>query len=114
MNELDNLHIEFHAMMDAHEVTDNDRIRHQRTGNTEAQLLAQQRMTRFGRLAVEGLLRKIPDFMKCQYSDPKSFDLTTECPLCGYKIPPSELLRTGWASIKCPKCEGEFEQTSPR
>ena len=35
---------------------------------------------------------------------PPVFDLTIPCALCGYKIPPNELLRTGWSTIKCPKC----------
>jgi len=41
------------------------------------------------------------------------FDLTTPCTLCGYKIPPIELLRTGWYTVKCPKCEKEFSLPEP-
>ena len=41
------------------------------------------------------------------------FDLTTPCTLCGYKIPPNELMRTGWYTLKCPKCEKEFSLPEP-
>jgi DNA-directed RNA polymerase subunit RPC12/RpoP len=37
--------------------------------------------------------------------DPKSFDLTTECPECHYKIPPSELLHVDGERIRCPHCK---------
>lgn len=36
------------------------------------------------------------------------FDLNTECLLCGYKIQPNELQRTGWSTILCPHCKKEF------
>jgi hypothetical protein len=41
--------------------------------------------------------------------DPRSFDLTVPCPHCGYRIPPAEILRTGWSTIRCPACEREFD-----
>jgi hypothetical protein len=47
--------------------------------------------------------------MKRQRTDPANFDLSTPCQLCGYKIQPNELLRTGWSSIRCPQCLKEFE-----
>jgi DNA-directed RNA polymerase subunit RPC12/RpoP len=37
--------------------------------------------------------------------DPKSFDLTTECPECHYKIPPNELLRVDGERMRCPHCK---------
>jgi predicted RNA-binding Zn-ribbon protein involved in translation (DUF1610 family) len=39
--------------------------------------------------------------------DPKTFDLTHPCPVCGYKIPPNELLRVDGTNIRCPKCGAE-------
>ena len=33
--------------------------------------------------------------------DPKSFDLTTSCPECGYKIPPAEILHIDGEHIRC-------------
>ena len=42
-------------------------------------------------------------------TDPRSFDLTTPCPNCRYKIPPAEILRTGWSTIRCPACKQEFD-----
>lgn len=41
--------------------------------------------------------------------DPHSFDLTTPCLLCGYRIPPNEILRTGWSLIRCPSCGLDFD-----
>lgn len=40
---------------------------------------------------------------------PRSFDLTTPCLLCGYRIPPYEILRTGWSRILCPLCGKDFD-----
>jgi DNA-directed RNA polymerase subunit RPC12/RpoP len=37
--------------------------------------------------------------------DPKTFDLTTPCPECGYKIPPNELLRIDGERMRCPACK---------
>jgi phage FluMu protein Com len=39
----------------------------------------------------------------------KVFDLTLTCALCGYVIPPNELLHVGWHDIKCPACRGVFD-----
>ena len=36
--------------------------------------------------------------------DPKSFDLTTPCPECGYKVPPNELMPLDRERMRCPKC----------
>jgi endogenous inhibitor of DNA gyrase (YacG/DUF329 family) len=43
--------------------------------------------------------------------DPRSFDLTTPCPVCGYAIPPAELLRVGWHLVQCPACYKVFDET---
>lgn len=40
-------------------------------------------------------------------TDPKSFDLTHTCPMCGYKIPPAEILRIDGTHIRCPQCLAE-------
>lgn len=45
--------------------------------------------------------------MRRKRSDPKTFDLTHPCPLCGYKIPPSELIHTNGEHVRCPKCGQE-------
>jgi predicted RNA-binding Zn-ribbon protein involved in translation (DUF1610 family) len=45
--------------------------------------------------------------MRRKRSDPHSFDLTHPCPLCGYKISPSELIRTDGVNILCPACRKE-------
>jgi hypothetical protein len=37
--------------------------------------------------------------------DPRTFDLTHTCPLCGYKIKPSELLHIDGERILCPSCK---------
>jgi predicted RNA-binding Zn-ribbon protein involved in translation (DUF1610 family) len=37
--------------------------------------------------------------------DPKSFDLTTQCPACGYKIPPAELVLLDSERMRCPSCK---------
>jgi hypothetical protein len=34
--------------------------------------------------------------------DPKSFDLTTPCPECGYKTPPNEMMRLDNERMRCP------------
>jgi hypothetical protein len=39
--------------------------------------------------------------------DPKSFDMTSECPECHYKIPPSEMMRLGLGKMRCPNCKRE-------
>jgi DNA-directed RNA polymerase subunit RPC12/RpoP len=36
--------------------------------------------------------------------DPKSFDLTTECPECHYKVPPREMMRLDDEHMRCPAC----------
>ena len=36
----------------------------------------------------------------------KVFDLKLPCALCGYAIPPNELLHVGWPDIKCPAFGG--------
>jgi DNA-directed RNA polymerase subunit RPC12/RpoP len=38
------------------------------------------------------------------------FDLSLPCPLCGYKIQPSELVRLAAHLIRCPQCSGIFDQ----
>jgi hypothetical protein len=45
--------------------------------------------------------------MRRKCLDPHSFDLTLSCPLCGYKIPPSELTHIDGVSILCPACGKE-------
>jgi len=37
--------------------------------------------------------------------DPKSFDLTTPCAECGYKIHPNELMRLDGERVRCPACK---------
>ena len=37
--------------------------------------------------------------------DPNSFDLTTSCPECGYKIPPNEMMRLDTERMRCPNCK---------
>jgi hypothetical protein len=44
----------------------------------------------------------------------KIFDLTLPCALCGYAIPPNELLHVGWHDIKCPACGGFFDSRADR
>lgn len=39
-----------------------------------------------------------------QKTDPKSFDLTTPCPSCGYRVPPSEMVRLDFELMRCPMC----------
>lgn len=36
------------------------------------------------------------------------YDLSTKCTACGYAIPPNEILRTGWETMRCPKCGVDF------
>lgn len=39
----------------------------------------------------------------------RSFDLTCQCKVCGYKIPPNELQHIDdGINVRCPKCKGEF------
>jgi predicted RNA-binding Zn-ribbon protein involved in translation (DUF1610 family) len=45
--------------------------------------------------------------MRRKRPDPKRFDLTHTCPVCGYKIPPSEIMHTDGEHIRCPKCGQE-------
>jgi NAD-dependent SIR2 family protein deacetylase len=42
-------------------------------------------------------------------STPKSFDLTTECPECHYKVPPSEMMRLDSDHMRCPGCKRDVE-----
>ena len=42
--------------------------------------------------------------MRRRKADPKSFDLTTPFPECGYKIPPAEMMRLDREHMRCPKC----------
>jgi DNA-directed RNA polymerase subunit RPC12/RpoP len=37
--------------------------------------------------------------------DPTKFDLSTPCPECGYRIPPSELMRLDNERMRCPECQ---------
>ena len=46
--------------------------------------------------------------------DPRSFDLTTPCTHCSYKIPPAEILLTGWSLIRYPVCGQEFDEMAGR
>ena len=47
--------------------------------------------------------------MRRTRTDPKSFDLTHPCPVCGYKIPPAEILHIDGTHICCPRCKSETE-----
>jgi len=38
----------------------------------------------------------------------RAYDFSTPCPLCGYKIPPNKISRTGRNTIICPECKQEF------
>jgi hypothetical protein len=38
------------------------------------------------------------------------FDFALPYPLCGYKIQPMELIRTGSHMVKCPSCGGIFDE----
>jgi hypothetical protein len=42
--------------------------------------------------------------MRRKKPDPSTYDLTHPCPLCGYKIPPGEILHIDGEHILCPKC----------
>lgn len=44
---------------------------------------------------------------------PQTYDLTTPCTLCGYKIPPREILRTSFEKMLCPQCKQEFAPKMP-
>lgn len=55
-----------------------------------------------------GTMSREPLHMRRQL-DPKSLDLTIPCPLCGYRIPPAEILRTGWSTIRCSGCGKDFD-----
>ena len=46
--------------------------------------------------------------------DPKSFDLSTECPECRYKVQPHELLRVDGERIRCPNCKRDVLIPSKR
>jgi DNA-directed RNA polymerase subunit RPC12/RpoP len=45
-----------------------------------------------------------------QESSMQSFDLTLPCPICGYRIPPSEILRLANHIVQCPSCKQPFDQ----
>lgn len=47
--------------------------------------------------------------MKRRRVDPKSFDLSIPHALCGYKIQPAEILRTGWSDVKRSACGNDFD-----
>jgi rubredoxin len=49
-----------------------------------------------------------------QRSDPRSFDLSLLCPLCGHKIQPWEILRLDFDLVRCPACEQVFDQMQGR
>ncbi len=34
--------------------------------------------------------------------------LNTQCPKCGYLIPPAEIRRVDFTTMKCPKCGEQF------
>ncbi len=38
----------------------------------------------------------------------RAYDFSTPCPLCNYKIPPIELIRTGRNTMICPACSQPF------
>jgi DNA-directed RNA polymerase subunit RPC12/RpoP len=42
--------------------------------------------------------------------DPRTFDLTFPCPLCGYRIPPAEILRLTFNIVQCSSCKQPFDQ----
>ena len=42
--------------------------------------------------------------MRRSRPDITKYDFTFPCAHCGYKIPPSELLRVDGEHVKCPKC----------
>jgi hypothetical protein len=35
--------------------------------------------------------------------------LSITCPFCGYAILPAEIRRTGFETMRCPKCEKDFD-----
>ena len=35
--------------------------------------------------------------------------LNVVCPLCGYSIPPSEMMRVSMDRMRCPKCGKKFQ-----
>jgi hypothetical protein len=43
-----------------------------------------------------------------------NFDLSQQCPLCGYKIQPRELVRLASQQIKCPGCGEVFNEMGGR
>lgn len=45
-----------------------------------------------------------------RHIDPKTLDLTTPCPLCGYRIPPAEIMRVGNHLANCPRCHRTFDE----
>jgi len=57
-------------------------------------------------------LRDTPSSMRRNRVDPKSFDLTTPCPQCGYKIPPAEMMRLDRKHMHCPKCGKDVKVTT--
>lgn len=62
------------------------------------------------------LTAKMISLMPRKRSDPLSFDLTHQCPLCGYKIPPSELIHVDGENILCPACwkESPYKRLSEK
>ena len=45
---------------------------------------------------------------KMRVAQIRAYDFTTPCPLCGYRIPPIDLLRTGRNTMICPSCRQPF------
>lgn len=55
------------------------------------------------------ILPLIPRMRRTRRIDPRSFDLSAPCPLCGYRIPPGEIMGTSWSLIHCPSCGQGFD-----
>lgn len=52
----------------------------------------------------------IPPPLRARRIDPRPFALFLPCPLCGYRIPPAQILRVGWDQVQCPACRHPFDE----
>jgi hypothetical protein len=52
--------------------------------------------------------------MAPRFKGKPNFVFAVPCPLCGYQIQPSELMRLASHIIKCPKCGGVFDEMDGR
>jgi len=52
--------------------------------------------------------------MAPRFKGKPNFDFSLPCPLCGYKIQPSELMRLAARITQCPKCGGKFDEMGGR